>query len=120
MICERLKQQKMIRPAVTTLERWVVAARMQAHHESLRRLQPLLTPERMTLLDSLLVTEEEQRKTQLYRFRHPSDANTPPALLSTLGKFATLQSWQVDQWEMSALNPNRQKFLARLGPAGAS
>jgi len=37
MIGERLKQQQMIRPAVTTLERWVVTARMQAPHESLRR-----------------------------------------------------------------------------------
>jgi hypothetical protein len=27
----------------------------------------------------------------------------------------TLQSWSVDAWELSALNPNRQKFLARLG-----
>jgi Domain of unknown function (DUF4158) len=115
MICERLKQQQMIRPAVTTLERWVVTARMQAHHESLRRLQPLLTPERVTLLDSLLFTEEDKGKTQLYQFRQPAISNTPTALLSTLGKFATLQSWSVDAWEMSALNPNRQKFLARLG-----
>src|SRR2546430_6861105 len=115
MICERLKQQQMIRPAVTTLERWVGTARMQAHHESLRRLQPLLTPERVTLLDSLLITEEDKGKTQLSRFRQPAISNTPTALLSTLGKFVTLQSWSVDAWEMSALNPNRQKFLARLG-----
>jgi hypothetical protein len=40
MICERLKQQQMIRPAVTTVERWVVTARMHAHHASLSRLQP--------------------------------------------------------------------------------
>lgn len=115
MICERLKQQQMIRPAVTTLERWVVTARMQAHHESLRRLQPLLTPERVTLLDSLLITEEDKGKTQLYQFRQPAISNTPTALLSPLGKLVTLQSWSVDAWEMSALNPNRQKFLARLG-----
>jgi hypothetical protein len=37
MIGERLKQQQRIRPAVTTLERWGVTARMQAHHASLRR-----------------------------------------------------------------------------------
>src|SRR6476646_1738838 len=60
MICERLKQHQLIRPAVTTVERWVVTARMQAHQESLNRLQPLLTPERMTLLDSLLISESEQ------------------------------------------------------------
>src|SRR5215471_6733946 len=67
IISERLKQQRMIRPAVSTVERWVVTARMQAHHASSHRLQPLLTPERMTLLDSLLVSESDQGPTPLYR-----------------------------------------------------
>jgi TnpA family transposase len=115
MICERLKQQQLLRPAVTTVERWVVTARMQAHHESLNRLQPLLTPERMTLLDGLLVTESEQGPTPLYRLRQPADTNTPTALLNTLDKFILLESWDVDTWDMSNLNPNRQKLLARLG-----
>jgi TnpA family transposase len=115
MICERFKQQQLIRPAVTTVERWVVTARMQAHHESLNRLQPLLTSERMTLLDSLLVAESEQGLTPLYRLRQQADTNTPTALLNTLDKFSLLESWNVDTWDMSHLNPNRQKFLARLG-----
>jgi hypothetical protein len=63
----------------------------------------------------LLITEEDKGKTQLSQFRQPAISKTPTALLSTLGKFVTLQSWSVDAWEMSALNPNRQKFLARLG-----
>jgi hypothetical protein len=115
MICERLKQHQLIRPAVTTVERWVVTARMQAHQESLNRLQPLLTPERMTLLNSLLVSEAEQGPTLLSRLRQHADTNTPPALLHTLDKFILLASWDVDAWDMSHLNPNRQKLLARLG-----
>ncbi len=115
MLCERLKQQQLIRPAVTTVERWVVTARMQAHQESLHRLQPLLTPERITLLDSLLVSETEQGPTPLSRLRQHADTHTPTALLHTLDKFRLLESWDVDTWDMSALNPNRQKFLARLG-----
>lgn len=115
MICERLMQQQLLRPAVTTVERWVVTARMQAHHESLNRLQPLLTPERVKLLDGLLVTESEEGPTPLYRLRQHADTNTPPALLNTLDKFILLESWHVDEWDMSALNPNRQKLLARLG-----
>ena len=83
MSCERLKQQQKIRPAVTPLARWVVTARVQAHQESLRRLQPLLTPERMALLDSLLVAEEDQGKTHLSRFRQPANSQTPTALSST-------------------------------------
>jgi TnpA family transposase len=41
MACEHLKQQQVMRPGVTILERLVVAARVQAHHESFRRLHPL-------------------------------------------------------------------------------
>jgi TnpA family transposase len=115
MVCEHLKQQHLLRPAVTTLERWVVTARMQAHHESLHRLQPLLTPDRLALLDSLLIPEQDKGKTQLSWLRQHATSNTPPALLDTLSKLTLLQKWEVDQWEMSALNPNRQKFLARLG-----
>ena len=36
-------------------------------------------------------------------------------MLDALDKLALLHSWAVDQWDMTALNPNRQKFLARLG-----
>jgi TnpA family transposase len=115
MACEHLKQHHLLRPAVTTLERWVVTARLQAHHESLRRLQPLLTPERIALLDSVLVPEQDTGKTPLYWLRQQATSNTPTALLGTLGRFVVLQSWHVDAWEMAALNPNRQKFLARLG-----
>ena len=115
LLCEHLKQHQLIRPAVTTVERWVVTARMQAHHESLKRVQFLLTPERMTLLDSLLVSESDQGPTPLSRLRHHADTNTPTALLNALDKLIMLEAWDVNAWDMSALNPNRQKFLARLG-----
>src|SRR6516162_8619518 len=43
MACEHLKQQHLMRPGVTVLERLVVAARVHAHHESFRRLHPILS-----------------------------------------------------------------------------
>jgi hypothetical protein len=115
MACEHLKQQQILRPGVTVVERLVVSARIQAHHVSLRRLQPLLTPERIALLDQLLIPEQDKGRTQLYRLRQHAVSNTPAALLDALEKFTLLQQWGVDQWDMSVLNPNRQKFLARLG-----
>lgn len=115
MVCEHLKQHQILRPGVTVVERLVATARTQAHHESLRRLQPLLTPDRLTLLDQLLVPEPDTGRTPLYRLRQHALANTPAALLDALEKFTLLQQWGVDQWDMSLLNPNRQKFLARLG-----
>jgi TnpA family transposase len=115
MACEHLKQQQILRPGVTVVERLVVSARTQAHHESLRRLQPLLTPERIALLDQLLIPEQDKGRTQLYRLRQHAMSNTPAALLDALEKFTLLQQWGVDQWDLSVLNSNRQKLLARLG-----
>jgi hypothetical protein len=51
----------------------------------------------------------------LYRLRQSADTNTPVALVEALDKFRLLQQWGVDQWDLSVINPNRQKFLARLG-----
>ena len=113
--CEHLKQQHILRPGVTVVERLVVSARTQAHHESLRRLQPLLTPERSALLDQLLIPAQDKVRTQLYWLRQHAMSNTPAALVDALDKFTLLQQWGVDQWDMAMLNPNRQKFLARLG-----
>ena len=60
MACEPLQQQQIRRPGVTVVERLVVSARTQAHHESLRPLHPLLTPERIALLDQLLIPEQDK------------------------------------------------------------
>jgi hypothetical protein len=115
MACEHLKSQHLLRPGVTILERLVITARTQAHHESLRRLQPLSTPNRMTLLDGVLAPAQDSGKTPLYWLRQYATSNTPPALLNALDKLTLLEQWEVDQWDVVALNPNRQKFLARLG-----
>ncbi len=115
MVCEYLKQQHILRPGITVVERLVVSARMQAYHESLHRLQPLLTLERRALLDQLLTPEPDKARTPLYWLRQQATSNTPAALVNALEKCTLLQQWGVAQWDMALLNPNRQKFLARLG-----
>ena len=41
---------------------------------------------------------------------------TPPeSILETIEKLKFLQELGVDQWDLSSLNPNRQKFLAQVG-----
>jgi hypothetical protein len=57
LVGEYLKRLRIVRPGITVLERLVMTARTQAHQESFRRLAPVLTPERITLLVSLLVPE---------------------------------------------------------------
>jgi hypothetical protein len=115
MACEHLKQQQLMRPGVTILERLVVSARLQAHHESFRRLHPLLSQTVMDFLDSLLALEPDSGRTTLYTLRQHATTNTPAALVRALDTRALLQQWDIDQWDLTRLNPNRQKFLARLG-----
>ena len=86
MACEHLKQQQLMRPGVTILERLVVSARLQAHHESFRRLQPLLSQPVMDFLDSLLALEPDSGRTTLYTLRQHATTNTPAALVKALDK----------------------------------
>jgi len=114
-LCEKLRRERIVRPGITVIERMVATARKEAHEESLRRLSPLLTAERKSLLDRLLVPENPGERTPLGWLRRHATTNSPRALLEVLEKVWQLQRWGVPGWDLSALNPNRQKMLARLG-----
>ncbi len=114
-LCEKLRREGFVRPGITVVERMVATARKEAHEESLRRLTPLLTEERKALLDGLLVPDSPGERTPLGWLRQHATANSPRALLEVLEKMRQLQDWGVPSWDLSALNPNRRKMLARLG-----
>ena len=65
LACERLRQEQLVRPGMTSLERLVVTARTNARQETVRRLASVLTPERKKLLAALLVSEESHRPSRL-------------------------------------------------------
>lgn len=115
MACEQLHHRRIIRPGLTSLERLVARARVEAYSKSLQQLKPLLTSERKRLLDGLLIPEDETGKTQLFWLKQHAKANNGQALLGLLDKYQQLKTWRVDEWDLTMLNPNRQKFLARLG-----
>jgi hypothetical protein len=46
--------------------------------------------------------------------RFGATSNTPDEILETIRKLDFLRNNKVNQWELSAINPNRQKFLANL------
>jgi TnpA family transposase len=113
--CEHLHAVKIVRPGVTRLERMVATARQRAQRETLQRLAPLVTEASRTRLDCLLVPEETTGRTPLTWLRQEATANSPTAIVATLEKLAWLRGWGVDRWDLSALTPNRVKFLAQLG-----
>lgn len=115
LLIKKLEISKLIRPGLTILERMVATARNEAWTETALRLQPILTKERSQFLDSLLEVEGEKQRTPLAWLRTGAVSNSPRAILNALAKLDFLNQQKVKDWDVSVLNPNRLKFLAKLG-----
>ncbi len=115
LACEKLYREKIVRPGVTRMERLVATARDQAHDETSRRLTPLLSDERKAVLDGLLTPDAMTGRMQLSWLRQEAVSHAASHIIATLRKIAFLQNAGVHQWDLSSLNPNRAKWLARIG-----
>ncbi len=80
LACEKLYRERIVRPGVTRLERFVATAREQAHEETFRQLTPLLTDERKTLLDGLLQPDATTGRTLLSWLRQEAVSHAASAL----------------------------------------
>ena len=114
LLCEKIYQEKIVRPGITRLEKMVATARAQAQEETFRRVSPLLSPERMKFLDDLLVSDDTTNRTRHSWLIKGATSNTASAMLVCLEKLAFLREQHIDLWDMSSLNPNRLKFLAQI------
>jgi hypothetical protein len=115
MGCSHLKSEHIVRPGVTTLERMVITAREQAERETYRRLQPLLTEELRVRLDQVLVPDTTIKRTPLVWLRQGAVSFSPTAIVREIEKLSYVRGLDVERWDLSALTPNRRKFLAQLG-----
>jgi hypothetical protein len=104
-----------MRPGVTTLERMVIAAREQAERETYRRLEPLLTEELRARLDQVLVPDTTIKRTPLVWLRQGAVSFSPAAIVGEIEKLSYVRSLGVEHWDVSALTPNRRKFLSQIG-----
>ena len=115
LACEKLYRERIVRPGVTRLERFVATAREQAHEETFRQLTPLLTDERQTLLDGLLQPDATTGRTLLSWLRQEAVSHAASHIIATLTKIVFLHDAGVAQWHLASLNPNRAKWLAQIG-----
>jgi len=121
MASEKLYEMKIVRPGVSVIERMVIASRQSAREETYQCLNFLITEECQRFLDSILMLNETDEqpwtkgRTILHWLRYAATSNTPRAILTTIEKLQFLQDAGVDQWDLSSLNPNRQKLLAQEG-----
>jgi len=112
---DKLRREQIVRPGITRLERLVATARQQAHDETFRRLTPLLTDERSTMLDSLLTPDVTMGRTVLHWLRREATAPSAAQMVETLKKVTWLLHAGVATWDLAPLNPNRVKWLAQIG-----
>jgi TnpA family transposase len=115
LACDKLRREHIVRPGITRLERCVATARQQAHDETWRRLEPLLSTERHAFLDGLLTPEPPTGRTSHSWLRQEAVSPAASQIIATLKKIVFLQDAGVDQWDLSSLNPNRAKWLAQIG-----
>jgi TnpA family transposase len=97
LACEKLYRERIVRPGVTRLERFVATAREQAHEETFRQLIPLLTNEQKTFLDGLLQPDATTGRTLLSWLRHEAVSHAA-SHIATLTNRASDAG--VDQWHL--------------------
>ena len=113
--CEKLAREKIVRIGITRLERMIATARQDAQDETYRLLLPILTREHRELLDNLLIPDADKRITKLFWLRNEAKSNNAAEILSGIKKITFLRQLGVENWDLSEVNPNRLKLLARIG-----
>ena len=107
MLIDKLYRERFVRPTAVRLERLVAHVRQQAGELIFQHLDPLLTPERRTFLDSLLMVDENLGCSRLEWLRRGETANTPSAVLNALSKLAYLRELGIDAWDLSVLKDRK-------------
>lgn len=115
LVCERFLAEKLVRPGLSQIERMVASARNAAEEEIFRRLESIIDDVLADGLDALLQSAEPNHPTPLASLRQSATSNSPKTILTGLSKLEKLRQWQVGEWNLSAVNPNRRKQLAQIG-----
>lgn len=112
---EKLYLDRIVRPAVTTVERLVGQVRTQTEEEIFSLIYAQLDPNLKFQLSKLLVVEEGEKFSQLQRFKEPPPQASPSALLTLMSQIDQVREIGIDKLDFSLLNENKIKYLAKLG-----
>lgn len=95
---EWLYKQRLVRPSITTLERWVISARQIADEYSYQVLAASLNESTRQSLDKLLVSDTVRGESLLNWLRRPAQGYNAENILDALAKLERLQAWALDSW----------------------
>lgn len=107
-----LKEQKMLRPSDSTLQRLIGSQRNLAREFIFKKISSSLSSGLHQKLDALLETEE-RRSSGLYFLKYPPGRPSPAAMLKLVGKLEMIGATGVLDIDLSWLSNNFQRSLAR-------
>ena len=113
-LCQKLHYDKILRPAISSLERIVASIGERLHEETYRRLMFLWTDDLLKELDKILDFDAARKQT-LHRWLCTAPtSNTARVINQTLEKITFIQVLKVDSWDISVIPANRKKRLANI------
>ncbi|MEX1028913.1 MAG: DUF4158 domain-containing protein [Paenibacillaceae bacterium] len=111
---DELRKQKIILPALTTLERMVWETRLRAEDKISRILISSLTPDQIAKLEIMLSHMPESSKTYLSWLREIPGSSSPDAFLKVIEKLDYVRNLQL-QIDTKGIHPNRLRQLSKVG-----
>ena len=117
---ERLRSQNLVSPSPDRVVRLVTSARSRALDRTYALLEPLLNAERRVQLDDILQTSVSNNHSTIKWLGQGASGESPDSINAEVEKLAFLRRLGAHEWDLSALNPNRRKFLAQIGRRSTS
>ena len=116
--CRWLRFNQIVRPGLSVLERAVASARVAAEHESHRALSPILHAGVVPRLEGLLIPDvalsRGGRSLTRLAWLAAEGSSGVKGLVGQIQKLRWLNELGAERWDLSALNPNRRRYLAQL------
>ncbi len=111
---KELRRQKVILPAMTTIERIVWEARQRAEERIFKSISSTLNESQKPKLDHLLDVSSTYSKTPLAWLREVPGQSSPDAFLKVIKRLQVIRTLQLNV-DIKEIHPNRVLQLARLG-----
>jgi TnpA family transposase len=113
-LLSHLKKQKVILPAMTTIERMVWITKLRAEKRIYGVLTQTLTDSQKQKLDALLETDPETKISRLAWLRKDPGKPSPESFKKVLDRLEYLRGLQLEV-DVSNIRPRRLRQLARIG-----
>lgn len=114
-LIEELRTQRIIAPALSTLERLAWEIRRRAQQQVFTTLTASLSEEQEQQLDSLLVVPEGERRTPLVWLREPPGPAKAANFLKIIERLRFIRSLGLDPTVSRQIHANRLRHLAHEG-----